>query len=84
MNHRKSLIAKLAALPAAVLLALSAGPVFAVHETGFSELDVNEDGVISREEARGRLADDYAEIDDDGDGLPTIDEEDGEVRYRLR
>lgn len=65
----KSMVAKLAALPAALALALSSGAVFAVHEDAFSQLDTNEDGYISREEAQGELVDEYASVDHDQNGL---------------
>lgn len=65
----KSIVAKLAALPAALLLALSSGAGFAVHESEFSQLDTNEDGYISRDEASGKLVDEYADADHDENGL---------------
>jgi hypothetical protein len=54
---------------AALLFAVSGGTAFAVHETPFSQLDRNQDGVISRDEASGKLADDYANADENRDGV---------------
>lgn len=62
-------IAILTAPAAAVLLVLSTGTAFAVHESEFSKQDVNKDGVISRDEASGRLADEYADADEDRNGV---------------
>lgn len=65
----KSIVAKLPALPAALVLALSSGASLAVHESEFSRLDTNQDGYISRDEASGKLVDEYASADHDEDGL---------------
>ena len=69
MYRNVSVGATLAALPAALLLVLTAGPAMAVHETEFRQQDVNEDGVISRDEARGNLEENYARADHDQDGV---------------
>jgi hypothetical protein len=57
-------------LPAAIALAL-AGPLQAAGEVpGFNEMDKNSDGQLTRSEAQGnpKLADQFAQVDDDNDG----------------
>ena len=55
---------------AAVALALS-GAAHAADVPGFNEMDRNNDGQLSRSEARGnpKLADQFSQVDDDGDGM---------------
>jgi hypothetical protein len=57
-------------LPAAIALAL-AGPLHAAGDVpGFNEMDKNSDGQLTRSEAQGnpKLADQFAQVDDDNDG----------------
>lgn len=57
-------------LPAAIALALS-GPLHAAGDVpGFNEMDKNSDGQLTRSEAQGnpKLADQFAQVDDDNDG----------------
>jgi hypothetical protein len=59
-----------ALVPAAAAgLALSSA-VYAADVPGFNEMDANNDGQLTRSEAQGnpKLADQFAQVDDDGDG----------------
>ncbi|GAL36829.1 hypothetical protein JCM19240_2898 [Vibrio maritimus] len=56
----------------ALLLALSYHPAHAKGEhrqpPSFEEMDVNGDGVLTKDELKGRLLDEFDELDNDGDG----------------
>ena len=62
----------------ALIFSFLSFPAFAEHhgkkKPSFDDLDTNGDGVLSKDEVKGPLADHFDTIDVDGDGVITKDE----------